>query len=252
MSRTKTEKDNAIKKMKLPNELIAIKNADKEFHEHWTPNRNPLNFPHPFRAVLLGPPNCSKTTTVKNIIIRAKPAFEQVFIIHCDPDGTNEYDDIGAIFLPNFPSPESWDSKGKKLVIIDDFDLKSLSKEQMKNLDRLHGYVSTHKSVSLLCCSQCPFNIPPIVRRCANLFILWKGRDLDSMSATARKSGMRSKEMRGIFDQLMPNFRDSLWIDLTTDSPYPLRKNGFLMINKTSECEDTKKFAESMDKFEVD
>jgi hypothetical protein len=252
MSRTKTEKDNAIKKMKLPNELIAIKNADKEFHEVWSPNRNPLNFPHPFRLVALGPPNVGKSTTIKNIILRAKPMFDEVYIIHCDPDGTKEYNDIGAIFLPNFPDPQSWNSKGKKLVIIDDVELKSLSKDQMKNLDRLFGYSSTHQGISVCLCSQDPFNVPSIVRRCASIFILWRGRDLDSMSTTARKSGLRSKEMTAIFDQLMTNFRDSLWIDLTTDSPFPLRRNGFELISKISESDDTKKFVESFDKFEVD
>lgn len=252
MSRTKTEKDKELKKLRLPNELIAIKNADKAFHEKWYEGRNPLNLIAPFRLVALGPPNVGKSTTIKNIILRAKPMFDQVYIIHCDPDGTNEYDDIGGIFLRDFPPPESWDSKGKKLVVIDDVELKSLSKEQMKNLDRIFGYVSTHKGLSICLCSQDPFNVPSIVRRCANVFVLWKGRDLDSMSTTARKSGMRSKEMRGIFDQLMPNFRDSLWIDLTTDSPYPLRKNGFELISKTAESDDTKKFVESFDKFEVD
>ncbi len=178
--------------------------------------------------------------------------FDEVFIIHCDPNGTHEYDDIQATFLPDFPSPESWSSKGKKLVVIDDFELKSLSKEQMKNLDRLVGFVSTHKFVSIIVCSQCPFNVPAIVRRCASVFVLWKGRDLDSMSTTARKSGMRSKEMTAIFDQLMTKPTDSLCIDLTNNSPYPLRKNLFELITKTSECENTRKLAESLDKFEVD
>ncbi len=43
--------------MKLPNKILALPNPDKEFHEEWYRNRNVLNFPHPFRAVALGPPN---------------------------------------------------------------------------------------------------------------------------------------------------------------------------------------------------
>ncbi len=98
---------------------------------------------------------------------------------------------------------------------------------------------------------QDPFNVPSIVRQCSNLFVLWKPRDLDSLATTARKSGLGSKEMRAFFQQLMPNHRDSLWIDMTIDSPFPLRKNGFEIISKSSESEDTKKFVESFDKFEV-
>ena len=38
--------------------------------------------------------------------------------------------------------------------------------------------------------------------------------------------------IKNIFDNLMPNFRDSLWIDMTDKTPYPLRKNGYEIINK--------------------
>ncbi len=37
-----SKKDKELKKLRhvrLPNELIAIKNADKSAHEKWTPNR---------------------------------------------------------------------------------------------------------------------------------------------------------------------------------------------------------------------
>ena len=251
MSRTKTEKDNAIKKMKLPNQLIPIKNADKEFHEHWYEGRSPLNIPAPWRACLIGSPGVGKSTTVKNILLRAKPPFEQLFIIHCDPDNTNEYSDVGGIFLKEFPPTESWDSTTKKLVIIDDIDIKSLSKEQMASISRLYGYASTHKNICVALCQQDAFQIPAIVRRCSRLFILWRPRDLDSLGTVARKSGMKSKDMLSIFDQLMPEYRDSLWLDLTIGSPYPLRKSGFEMISKTSECEDTRKLAETLDTFEV-
>jgi ABC-type cobalamin/Fe3+-siderophores transport system ATPase subunit len=249
---SRTQKEKKIKRLRLPNELLPLPNKDKEFHETWNDRRNPLNFPHPFRMCLLGPPGVGKSTTVKNIILRSKPVFEEVFILHCDPGSTKEYDDIGGIFLDTIPNPESWEGKVKTLVIIDDMELKSLPKEQMKNLDRLVGYVSTHKNISVCVCSQDPFNVPSIVRRCANIFVLWKGRDLDSMSATARKSGMPGKEMKTIFSQLMSGHRDSLWIDMTVNSPYPLRRNGFESITKTEEGSETHKFIESLDKFEVD
>lgn len=240
--------------MKLPNELIPIKNADKKFHEKWTKGRNPLNIIHPMRMLCIGQPNVGKTNTIKNIIIRCNPKFERVYLCHCDSSGTKEYQDIGnVVVLDSFPAPTEWPNDGKKsLVIIDDVNLKSLSKEQASNLDRLCGYCSTHCNLSVIVTSQDGFQIPNIVRRTCNFIVLWRPRDMDSMATLSRKSGMKSKEMRAIFDQLMPNFRDSLWIDMTFESPFPLRKNGFEIISKKSESEETKKFDESLDKFEID
>ena len=58
---------------KLPTKLIAFPNADKKWHEKWEtpegqPPRDLLNFPHPVRAILTGPPK-SQTLIVIIIII---------------------------------------------------------------------------------------------------------------------------------------------------------------------------------------
>jgi replication-associated recombination protein RarA len=220
-----------IDKMRLPNEILVIKNKDKTFHEEWKPNRNIINFPHPYRAILCGPPNSGKTLVIKNILLRAKPMFKEVYIIHYDCN-TKEYDDIGATFLTEFPPLEFWEGKNKTLVIIDDISFKDLNKSQNAILDRLYGYISTHRNVSLLLTSQDMFNIPSIVRRCSNLFILWKPRDIDSLTTIGRRTGMNGKELRILFNDLIHTRTDSLWIDLTKDSPYMLRKNGFELITK--------------------
>jgi hypothetical protein len=221
------------KRNRLPDVLLPLKNADKKFHEFWKPGRNMLNFPHPCRGVFLGPPNVGKSTTVKNILLRAEPPFETCTVIHCDPEHTKEYKDLGDAceIRGDIPAPDEWTSDTKRLVIIDDLELKGLGKEQMRNLDRLFGYVSTHKNISVMLCSQDAFNVPPIVRRCSNLWVLWRGPDMDAMAAVARKSGLSSTEMKQIFDTFH-NDRDSLWIDRTSSTPYPLRKNGFIVLKK--------------------
>lgn len=218
---------------KLPNKILALPNPDKEFHEKWYKNRNMLNIPHPFRCVLLGPPNVGKTTIVKNLLLRAHPPFEEVVVIHCDSGYTKEYDDIGdnVEILSEIPSPEDWEGKVKTLVVLDDLEFKGMNKDQKRNLDRLFGYVSTHKNITCILCSQDPFNVPAIVRRCSNLWVLWKGVDLDSMAVCARKAGMKADEFKHIFDKIMTEPKDSLWLDMT-GSPYPIRKNGFTLINK--------------------
>jgi hypothetical protein len=230
------------RRKRLPNALIPIPNADKGFHEKWKPGRNLLNIPHPFRAVCLGPPNCGKSTLVKNIILRAKPQFEQVMVIHCDPDYTNEYNDVGAEMLHEIPAPQEWEGDCKTLVVLDDLEFKGASKDQKRNLDRLFGFVSTHKDISCILCSQDAFNVPPIVRRCSNLWVLWRSPDIDSMATCARKSGLGASALRNIFDSPLFTYKengrsvrkphDSLWIDMTDKTPAPLRKNGFTKIRR--------------------
>ena len=123
-------------KLKLPNEIIPLPNPDKEFHESWNKSRNMLNIPHPFRAVMLGPPNVGKTTIVKNLLLRADPPFQEVIVIHCDSGYTQEYDDLGANveIMDTIPSPEEWQGKVKSLVVLDDLEFKTMNKEQRRNL----------------------------------------------------------------------------------------------------------------------
>lgn len=235
-------------KHRLPNKIIPLPNADKAFHEKWYKGRNMLNIPHPFRCVCMGPPNVGKTTIVKNLLLRAKPPFEEVFVIHCDGNYTKEYEDIGAEMLDDIPKPEEWEGEVKTLVVLDDLEFKFMNRDQKRNLDRLFGFVSTHKNISCILCSQDPFNVPPIVRRCSNLWILWRLNDLDALSTCARKTGMKSSNFNNIFNQLMLEQRDSLWIDQTDGTKYPMRKNGYTLIRKEDGSE-TKKELEKQDMF---
>lgn len=220
---------------RLPDKIIPLPNADKQFHEGWTKDRNALNFPHPFRAVALGRPNVGKTTIVKNILLRAEPPFMELFVIHCDSDYTKEYEDIDSKMLNEIPAPEEWQGDKKTLVVLDDLEYKTMSKEQKRNLDRLFGYCSTHKNISCILCSQDGFNVPPIVRRCCDLCILWKSNDLDTMANIARKSGLSKTDFQRLF-KLLTEYRDSLWLDMTGGgkSPYPIRKNGYSYIRKSN------------------
>ncbi len=224
-----------LKKLKLPNEMIVLKNPDKAFHESWHDRRNPLNIPHPYRAVCLGPPNSGKTNVVKNLLIRAKPPFKEVFVIHCDPNYTKEYDDIGATILDSIPAPEEWEGLVKTLVVLDDLEFKDMDKQQKRNLNRLFGFVSTHKQISCVLCSQDPFTVPALVRRCSNLWVLWPSIDVDSMATCARKTGLKSHQLRDMFNNLCKEKTDSVWIDTTNKTPYPLRLNGFTPIEPDDE-----------------
>ncbi len=222
-----------IQSIQLPKKIIHIPNADKGFHEEWQPNRDMLNIPHPYRCVLAGPPHSGKSTTIKNLLLRATPQFEEIIVIHPDPEYTKEYDDMDCELYSEIPSPEEFQGEKKTMVILDDLEYKQMSKDQKRNLDRLFGYVSTHKNISLCLTAQDPFNTPTCVRRNANLWVLWRCRDLDSMTTIGRKTGMRKKQFISLFDEFCNNTHDSIWIDLTSKSPYPLRLNGYQQIESS-------------------
>lgn len=212
---------------KLPQKLVVLPNPDKTFHEKWYPGRGILNFPHPYRGVLLGPPNRGKTTVTKNIIMHADPPFERVICIHCDPEYSTEYSDIDAEMLGTIPSPDEWDGECKTLCVLEDLEFKKLSKDQYKALSRLFGYVSTHKNVSCLLASQDPFEVPPIVRRCANLWVIWKMDDLQATYNCTKKAGLKKSSLDFIFGKILKKENDSLWIDKTKGTKHRLRLNGF-------------------------
>ena len=52
---------------------------------------------------------------------------------------------------------------------------------------------------------------------------------------------MKAKGFNSIFNQLMCEKRDGLWLDGTDKSPYPMRKNGYTIINK-EQGEESKEF----------
>jgi ABC-type proline/glycine betaine transport system ATPase subunit len=213
--------------MTLPKKLIHMKNADKAFHERWTKKRDMLNLPHPFRACIVGKPNSGKTSVIKNILVRADPVFESCTVVHCDAD-TEEYADIGAEVVTSIPSLDRFDRETKNLLIIDDISFKNLDGEERQNLDRLFGYVSTHKNVSIMLTSQVFHSIPINIRLCTNVFIMWKSNDMRQMTEVADKVGVPKKDLLVKLHGLTG--RQSLWIDGTDFSPYPLRVDGYEVV----------------------
>ena len=155
-----------------------------------------------------------------------------MFVIHPDSEYSQEWEDMGATMLSEIPTPESWDGEVKTIVILDDIEIKRLPVDQARNLDRLFGYVSTHKNITVYLTSQNFANIPAAIRRMSNFWIIWKINDTDAMKICSKKAGLRKDDLYEIFNTIMPNFNDSLWIDRTSFSPYPLRRNGYEMLEE--------------------
>ncbi len=232
-----TEKKKRRKKKihKLPDRLIPVDNPDKKFHEKWTPRRNKLNIPHPARILAIGPPGVGKSWICGQMIIRSKPPFQELYVVHPDVDYTLEWEKLGATMLTEIPAPDQWEGKVKTMVVIDDLEIKQLPKEQARALDRLFGYCSTHKNITVYLTTQNFSNVPAAVRRMTNFWILWRIPDTDAMKICSKKAGLKKDELTQIFDDNLPGFHDSLWIDRTKNSPYPLRKNGFAPLDEFDE-----------------
>ena len=226
------------KKYKLPNEIIKIENEDKKFHEAWHLGRDICDFPHPVRIGVLGKVGMGKSTLAKNIFLRTQAAderpYEQLIIIH-GSDTTKEWDKLDPDMIINdIPDPQDFTQNDKKtMIIIDDFEMSGLPKQSLKNLSSLFRFVSSHHNISIIICYQSFFDMPAIIKKCCNVFIIYRPNDRDELGTIARRVGMTKKEMLYIFDNFMTNKRDTLCIDMTEDSPAPLQKNLFTPIIKS-------------------
>ena len=170
---------------------------------------------------------------ILNALVRQDPPFERVFVIHVDGNFTKEYNKIKKFTkLTSIPAPDWWLGEEKTLVILDDLEYKNMSKKEKGHLDRLFGYASTHKNLTVMLTAQEGFNIPPGVRRCSDLWVLYKNRDLDAVTALARKGGLKKDDLHALFDAYRFGLRDSVWIDTTPNSPYPLRINGDQLVSE--------------------
>ena len=240
------------KKIRLPHKLLYIPSCDKNFIEKWNKSRDPLDFPHSFRMILCGKPGCSKTMMIKNIVMRVQSSnkpFERIMVLHQDKRA-REYKDIDADVITTLPENDFWmdydsdsddeDSdeepdRPKTLMIIDDICFRDMPRRQTVLLDRLCGFISTHCSVSLAVLNQDVFAIDPIIRKCCNIWCIWRPSDNDQLMTISRRCGMKSKDLEHLFEKYAPGDLDSILVDQTYGTPYPLRLNGFNIIEKEND-----------------
>jgi hypothetical protein len=222
------------------NKIICFPNKDKSFQEKWYPGRDLLDIPWAFRAVFCGPPSSGKSTIVKNIIVKAKPMYKEVIVVHfgqgnSDKGGedTADYDEIDGIKvvgIGEMPDPVKINPEKKKtLLVLEDVPLSHLNKAQKMKIDRLYGYASSHRGVSIITCAQDAFDVPVGARRSSNIFILWKQPDLLALQTMASRTGYTAQDFRELF-KLCKTKHDSIMIDATEGTPAPLRFNCYTKI----------------------
>ena len=218
---------------KRPNKLLRFRCVDKDNHEHWSDDRAILSQPRPFRATIVGPPGSGKTSIIKSMLVNSDPLFERGFLYHPDPDATTEgeYQDCGLEPIEKLPETKYWyeinPEKKHMVLVIDDIDVSELRRDQKTRFDRLVSNVSTHCSLSIMCCSQVFFNLPTVLRKTSSLFVLYKPiSEEQDLKAMSKRVGLPALTLSDLFKQYCPSRFDSVWIDLSVGSPAPVRING--------------------------
>lgn len=218
---------------KMPRKIVPIPNKDKgAWVESWSvpKNRHIGLFPHPTRIIFTGNTGMGKTTAALNTFLQVQASrrpFRDLHIVCCDVNSQEWVDCEPTTISEELPDLDLFDRKKKTLLVIDDFDMTKLSKQQQKRLSKLFRYASTHLNLSIYMSYQSTFHIPAIARRCANVWCVWRPTSDTELKLIADRSGVSSDDMVDIFENICSNFRDFLTIDLTAGTPCKLRKNLF-------------------------
>ena len=226
-----------MSRTRLPDRIVAFECSDKVGKvERWSPRRaqDIGNFPSPARILLVGPPHVGKSTLVKNLIIHQKPAYQEVYIVHPDQCST-EWDDLEPTdvlldippleFWSELPSHNSKDEPIKRAIILDDVEFTSSNKEQQRNLATLLRYCSSHKFLSVYICHQSYFDLPPLAKKMASIFIIWKPRSRNEVALIENRCGLMKHALRTLFQTIATGPQDSICVDHTQGSPSRLRLN---------------------------
>ena len=230
---------------KLPNELLRLKNVDKDsgWMEVWKEpsKRSPGCIPHSFRLVCLGGCGRRKTNAMKQIFLQHQSSaknFKHLFIVTCDANSREWLDCEPDEVFDQMPDPEIFDTGEKTMLIIDDYEFQKMDTENTKKLATLFRFISTHKSVSIMASYQSFFCLPPICRKVANIFIIYKPNSKAELTSIANRVGMDADDLKAMFKQFCAEYYDFIMIDKTKDTPFPIRKNIYTPIVYNSDSEE--------------
>ena len=232
----KQKKTRQKKKLgKAPRELVDMSNPDKTRHEVYKPGQNCIRFPKPFRCVILGKVNSGKSYLAKHILMAHQgcaPKFEEVHIVHgCADTHTTEYDLIEPTSISQeIPSYLDFDPMPHKLLILDDVDFTGMNQKDLKRISELMRFGSSHCNLSVILMHQAFFRIPKIVKDCSNVFIIFRPHDNDELASIGRRVGLKKKKIFDLFNDCLPEWRDSLLINLIPNAPHKFYKNLFTPI----------------------
>ena len=125
------------------------------------------------------------------------------------------------------PEPTDFKRETKTLLILEDLNLKQMDKDNRAKLNRLMGYTSSHLGVSICITTQNAYDLDASIRRMASVFVIFKSPDINALTILADRVGLKKKDMIHIMTELLTKTHDSLWLDLTPGTNWPIRINGF-------------------------
>ena len=245
---TKEKKPRRKKKRvpKIPNELIKIKNSDKDtgnWMETWDEpaNRSPGCLPHSFRLVCLGGVGRGKTNAMKQLFLQHQSTarkFKKLYIITCDAQSTEWLDCEPDAIMTEMPDPYMFDTGEKTCLILDDYEMQRMDSDSTRKLATLFRFISSPKSVSIMASYQSFFCLVPICRKVANCFIIYKPTSKAELTVIANRVGLDAHDLKQMFKQFCTEYYDFIMIDMTKNTPYPIRKNIYQSISYASDSED--------------
>ena len=211
-------------KFTLPNHIIPFKNPDKEFQEE--PTNDLLFIPHSSRVIFYGGPSTGKTTSVLNCLLHQN--FDRVIVVHNDTN-SKEYENIDCEYFDEVPDPNdeelNLDPTKKNIIIFEELYYKALPKQQRKWLTDYFTTYSTHRSITCyLTCQDLFHQVPTNIRRCCNVFVIFKNIDMNNLRNICAVLNLDYKDVKFVFEKYLTNKFDNLVIDLNRPDK-KLRKN---------------------------
>lgn len=230
------KKDKKLNKISLPRKIIVLKNVDKSEHEKWDElhKKNIANFPCPCRICVTGLPNKGKTNMIKNILLNARPLYDNVWVVNSDGPASREWDDIEPTeILTEVPEAKYFtdlsesDNKKKNILIIDDVEFTASNKHELANLYLLTRYISTHRNLTIIFSHQSFFDVPKLIRKMCNVYIIYQPRAIGETSLIEDRCGLPSGLLDHLFNGIASEFRDNICLDYTEGTPAKFRLNLF-------------------------
>ena len=211
-------------KFTLPNHIIPFKNPDKEFQEE--PTNDLLFIPHSSRVIFYGGPSTGKTTSVLNCLLHQN--FDRIIVVHNDVN-SKEYENVDCEYFDEVPDPNdeelNLDPTKKNIIIFEDLYYKALPKQQRKWLTDYFTTYSTHRSITCyLTCQDLFHQVPTNIRRCCNVFVIFKNIDMNNLRNICAVLNLDYKDVKFVFEKYLTNKFDNLVIDLNRPDK-KLRKN---------------------------
>lgn len=219
----------------LKDKIITIKNPDKTQDVDRLDGESNARFSLPFRCCIAGSVNSGKTTVAINIILQrqSKPVkWDEIHIIHGCVN-TSEYDCINPTSIRHqIPHYTDFPSDKRILLVFDDIEFNKMAKADVRKIIEITR-LGSHCGISSMFVNQLYTRILKPIRDCCNVFILYRPLDLDSLNLIGRRIGLLKEKVNYIYDELLPEFHDSLTINYSKNAKYRYAKNLYDCIDLT-------------------